>query len=64
MVKSFRAAEVLEAHWERLASYLFEDTTAFWGDSAVRADFVAKKFSTITWAEFIEAFYVMYFPEN
>lgn len=57
--------EVPDAHWERLASYMFKDNSAaFSWDLAMRVDFVARKFSAITEVEFMKAFYVMYFPES
>lgn len=63
-VKSFRAMEVPEAHWVRLASCMFKDSVAFWWDSTLRANFIRREFNTITWAEFMEVFNVRYFPEQ
>ena len=64
MLKSFRAMEVPEAHWVRLASCMFEEGVAFWWDSAQRSSFVGREFDTITWGEFIDVFNVKYYPEQ
>ena len=40
MLKSFRAMEVPEAHWVRLASCRLEDKAAFWWETAQRSSFV------------------------
>ena len=64
MLKSFRAMEVPEEHWVRLASCMFEESAAFWWDAALRSDFVDREFNTITWEEFMEVFNVKYFPEQ
>lgn len=53
--------EVPEAYSVRLASCIFEDTAAFWWDSEVRANFVRRKFNTITQTGLMEAFNMMTF---
>ena len=63
LLKSFRAMEVPEAHWVRLASCMFEEATAFWWDSTQRSNFVGREFNTITWGEFMDIFNVKYYPE-
>ena len=47
MLKSFRAMEVAEAHWVRLASCMFEEGAAFLWDSAQRSSFVGREFNTL-----------------
>ena len=64
MLKSFRAMEVPENHWVRLASCMFEDEAAFWWEATLRSTFVDRQFDTITWAEFMEAFNVTYYPDQ
>ena len=64
MLKSFQAMEVLEAHWVRLASCMFEEGAAFWWDSAQRSSFVGREFYTITWGEFIDVFNIKYYLEQ
>ena len=64
MLKSFRAMEVPENHWVRLASCRLEEEAAFWWEAAQRTNFVGRALETITWAEFIEAFNVTYYPEQ
>ena len=56
--------EVPENHWVRLASCMFEDEAAFWWEAALRSTFVDRQFDTITWAEFMEAFNVTYYPDQ
>ena len=58
MFKSFRAMEVPEAHWVRLASCMFEEAAAFWWDSAQRSNFVGREFNTILRGEFMDVFNV------
>ena len=64
MLKSFRAMEVPEAHWVRLASCRLEDKAAFWWETAQRSSFAGREFHTITWEEFIDVFNVMSYPEQ
>ena len=64
MLKSFRAMEVPEAHWVRLASCMFEEAAAFWWDSAQRSSFVGREFNSISWGEFMDVFNVKYYPEQ
>ena len=45
MLKSFRAMEVPEAHWVRLAPCMFDESAAVWWDSALRSDFVQREFN-------------------
>ena len=64
MLKSFRAMEVPKAHWVRLASCRLEDAAAFWWETAQRSSFAGREFDTITWEEFLDAFNVMYYPDQ
>ena len=64
MLKSFRAMEVPEAHWVRLASCMFEEAAAFWWDSAQRSNFVGREFNTISLGEFMDVFNLKYYPEQ
>ena len=64
MLKSFRAMEVPEAHWMRLASCRLEEAAAFWWETVQRSSFPGREFNTITWEEFIDVFNVMYYPEQ
>ena len=64
MLKSFRAMEVPEVHWVRLATCMLEEAAAFLWEAAMRSDFIGRELNTITWMEFMEVFNVMYFPEQ
>ena len=56
MLKSFRAMEVPENHWVRLASCMLEEEAGFWWEAVQRTNFVNRQFDTITWAEFMDVF--------
>ena len=45
MLKSFRAMEVPEAHWVRLASCRLEEAAAFWWETVQRSSFAGREFN-------------------
>ena len=64
ILKTFRAMEVPENHWVRLASCMFEEEAGFWWEALQRTNFVGRQFDTITWAEFIDVFNNTYYPKQ
>ena len=50
ILKTFRAMEVPENHWVRLASCMLEEEAGFWWEAVQRTNFVGRQFDTITWA--------------
>ena len=64
ILKTFRAMEVPENHWVRLASCMLEEEAGFWWEAVQRTNFVGRQFDTITWAEFIDVFNNTYYPDQ
>lgn len=55
--------EVLEEHWVKLASCMFEKVATFQWESTLATNFVGREFNTITYLEFLLVFNVRYYLE-